>query len=564
MKTPNHVQAKLWRHACLLAVVIVVLYGYRPMAIAQVQIREPVQPILETRLPGNGRIERLVDGTLVSPRLVKLPGTNLFYRAIFIAPQENPLHWTDIGLRGVLPPQGAVLSTCVGGDRDQVYFIYQDDRLVSRGTDEHGRPQIYSLPLGSDDFVMSDRDQIAISRALVNGLRAGAIGSPFGDRGVLLRGDPFSTSRGSGRPHFASQRIGAVPVNEGVHLTVDAGVTWNLAYALPQRDGLRHDVSGLLWVDDTHLLVAGKGGGVLELLARDGGALRRAWTANLPLYSPGRMTPDGEGHVWIDGDDQLVRVDLATGQVDALIEPRVGIRGMAIVHGRVLLWGSSMDPAAPAGLNPGLGIWTRTTDEKLYTESHTVLLRQLLIPHESYEVSGALELAAPECLVIMKSGEALRLDVETGQIGRAVGLSVARAPWPEIADFEHRATVLDLGMRLPPGRAQAILDEAAAIADLTPLEQVEWAIEQMKEEVAALGPEARTPPWEDPDKPTVTQILALAELSNKWRAAGLSMEEWEATLRQAPALEFTPREAIQWQIDQLRQALDNLPTTRTR
>lgn len=498
-------------------------------AAAQWQGNPDVQPVIETRLPGDGwALTRLTDGSFVSLRFITVPNTNHVYKAVFTASADDPLRWTDVALQGSEPPQNISLFP-FGGNRETLYFRYQDDVMrPGPNSKEYAHPYIYAL-------------------------------SPR-KAGRKLSNTPYSSapSRLTRNAHFASDRIGANSLDSDLHLTIDAGETWNHAYTMNEVvEGRTSEISGLLWLDDARLLITGDRG-VIELLAREDGALRRLWTTKLPHYSLSRMTSDGD-HVWVFSGHLPYRVSLDTGRIDTSIDPRANFDGAAACHGRLLLWGSSVDPAAPADFNPGLTVWGRVANDPEYTRLQTIRLQGLLLPLRSPSVVGVAELEAPDCLIFMHSGEAVRLNVETGEMGPIVDLHVEMAPWPEYPSPEQVRIVADLSMRLPHEQSMAILREAAAKAakeGMTPREKTDWVIERMRQEVEALGPAARIPPWEDPTKATREQIAALQQLRQEWILKELPDKRWEALLLESHKPGLTKREQMQWAIERIREALE--------
>jgi hypothetical protein len=91
---------------------------------------------------------------------------------------------------------------------------------------------------------------------------------------------------------FASGELGAAAVQFSVVLTQDGGKTWAHAARLAGSE----DVSALLWLSESRLLVGGRRGAV-QLFERQGNKPRRLWAITLPQTAAYAFASGGE-YVW--------------------------------------------------------------------------------------------------------------------------------------------------------------------------------------------------------------------------------------------------------------------------
>lgn len=502
----NHVMRRIaatrW---CVIVLCLIGMTNALSWAQTAHEKKEAVKPIVNTSLPGDFYTSggyRLPDGTLfawlqVDPR--RLGPEYEFgdrYNTIFLASPEDPTRWSDVGLRNPFPK---TYLKPVGGDRERLYFLVRDYNDTMR--------QLYAFDIDAGGKVLTNMPSI--------------------------RANQIWTVR------FASKVVGAIADGADIQLTTDGGQSWRVAYTVGNDEQEALGARLLGWIDDHRLLLAWSHLHKepqrkievlqIELLERKGDLLKRAWITEPNLFERAGLPIVGRDAVWVDslrGSGDLAKLDLANGQVVATIDyGRLNYEGAADCHGRFLFWRTaevSDDPVLmppeirrSGSINPGWRTWVSVWEEVRageYARVRTVNLSNLILPSgDAPYVATVAPLTEPDCLVFFKSGEAARLNVQTGEVGPLMPLHVGVAPPP----FEPRPTkeqtrlFLRLLDALPEEQRSAILSEFSLRYDLSPQERVEQQIKRIRDVLAGVNPVH----LKDPSRPSPWLVRAAAQIA---------------------------------------------------
>lgn len=202
--------------------------------------------------------------------------------------------------------------------------------------------------------------------------------------------------------------------------------------------------------------------------------------------------------------------------------------------------------------SPHIYVWVR--DPKAGFVRRTTIL--------AVRIAGVLSLESPLCLVIAADGgRGMLLDLEKEKLSIAL-LQVTPLPPaplppvdPKLPTSEQTETLVDLVKRVPAHDRFAIQKEASKKTDQTPRQRVEWLIEQYRQYIETKKPAPFVfggPEDVDPDQPTPEQLRTQVTLYGQ-------LPQAEANAINAAAskeTDLTPRQRIEWLIEQYRQYLE--------
>jgi hypothetical protein len=456
-----------------------------------------VEPIADmTRLPGwSPQIKCLVDGTLVSRRIVReLDGLPPFM-AIFTASVTDPLHWKDAAIHHSSDPPG-IGYILVGGGRDELYYCKPENKRTA------------SVPLRGDrparqDDLLGDL-QIAGSSSVVR---------------------------------YASINVGAVSDGLTVHITTDAGSSWGDTYLLGFGAPGKTNISDMQWIGEDRLLVSLDSGN-LSLYAHENNTLSQLWGVDTKLKGAQYCIASERLALAISGG-RIVIIDVVGGRIEGSVEPGVSFDGAAICSDNILVWQANM-----------LTRISRKDDDEEYAITGTISIPELMMETRSAYVAGVFPFGGQLYLIFTYGGDALELDVESLQLGKPVPLRVEIAARERYMDRQQRAILNELMKQLPIDQFTSILNDGLAQQGMTRNEQIEWAIEKMNEAITALPHVERAP--KDLSSVTKEQKIALLALSRK-----ITADQRVKILEQShKMIDFTPREQMEWAISQMQAIVD--------
>jgi hypothetical protein len=210
---------------------------------------------------------------------------------------------------------------------------------------------------------------------------------------------------------FASKTVGVIADGTTLSLTTDGGETLSAGAVVSLKP--RAELSALAWTNQSRLLVAGTDRTVQLFELDKNKTLNHRWTAAPATDLANRFTLDGE-YVWA-GTKKLRRLKLATGAVDATIEPDTEIRGSAAFQEGLFVWGFQAETVLiKHWVNvPGQGFLHRSD---LECEG---------------DVTAILRSSSTTFIVITAAGSGFLLDIAANTI-KPTGLEIEPIPRPQI------------------------------------------------------------------------------------------------------------------------------------